>query len=126
MENYAIIENGIVSNIYVSDAPLNEADVQSDSAQIGWTYENGVFTAPAQPSPTLAQLLAPFIASVQSALDNTDTTMHRINEAVSLGLTTMTAIDVVAYVNYRRALRALLKSTTVGVLPTKPAYPAGS
>ncbi len=73
-----------------------------------------------------AELVSAFIASVQSALDDTDTTMHRINEAVFLGLTTMTATDVVTFVNYRRALRALLKSTTVGVLPTKPAYPVGS
>jgi predicted amidohydrolase YtcJ len=126
MTNYAIIENGLVTNVYVSDAPLNEADVQSDTAQIGWSYANGVFTAPTAPTPTAAQLLAAFISQVQSALDESDKTMMRVQEAISLGLTTATTADVVAYVNYRRALRALLASTTVGVLPTKPAYPVGS
>jgi len=124
--SFAVIENGIVTNVYVSDSALNENDVQTDTAGIGWTYTNGAFSAPVQPSPTLAQLLSAFIASVQSALDDTDTTMHRISEAVSLGLTTMTATDVVTFVNYRRSLRALLKSTSVGVLPTKPAYPQGT
>jgi hypothetical protein len=78
------------------------------------------------PTPYTPDLLTPFIASVQSALTESDKTMDRIQEAVSLGLTTATATDVVTFVNYRRALRALLKSTTVGVLPTKPAYPVGS
>jgi hypothetical protein len=67
-----------------------------------------------------------FVASAQAALDISDTTVYRITEAVALGDTTWTASDVVAFVHYRRALRALLTSTTVGVLPTRPAYPAGT
>jgi hypothetical protein len=67
-----------------------------------------------------------FAASAQAALDASDTTMLRVTEAVALGLTTMSADDVVAWVNYRRALRALLKSTTIASLPARPAYPVGT
>lgn len=122
MANYAIITNGIVANVYVADAPLNEADILVTNQGIGWTYANGTFTAPPAPTP----VPIPLPQQAQAALDDTDTTMHRINEAISLGLTTATATDVVTFVNYRRALRALLESTTVGVLPTKPSYPAGT
>ncbi len=67
-----------------------------------------------------------FIASVKEALSATDTTMFRINEATSLGLTTASAPDVVAWVNYRRALRDLLKASTITELPHRPSYPAGT
>ena len=76
--------------------------------------------------PPAALLLAAFVASVQAALDATDTTMHRIAEGISLGSTSWTATDVVAWVTYRRALRALLASTAAGTLPSRPAYPAGT
>ena len=67
-----------------------------------------------------------FIASVKDALSATDPTMFRITEAVSLGLTTTSAPDVVAWVNYRRALRDLLKASTITELPHRPSYPAGT
>jgi hypothetical protein len=61
-------------------------------------------------------------------LDDSDTTMHRIAEAVSLGLNTWTATDVVAWVNWRRALRAIVSGsdTTSTSIPSRPAYPAGT
>lgn len=83
-------------------------------------------TADPVPSQTAPQLLATFKASAQAALDTTDTTMHRIAEAVSLGLSTWTTADVVAWVAYRRALRALLNATSPSALPTRPAFPAGT
>lgn len=48
MARYAIVENGIVTNIATGDAEwAAKVDaVQSDEAQIGWRYENGVFTDP--------------------------------------------------------------------------------
>lgn len=76
--------------------------------------------------PPPSNPLPAFIASVQSALTASDETMKRMQEAVALGLNTVTATDMVAFVNYRRSLRTLLTSTTVGVLPTKPAYPVGT
>ena len=52
--NYAVIVDGVVSNLYVSDFPLNSEDVQTDVGQIGWSYANGVFTPPT-PSQTAVQ-----------------------------------------------------------------------
>lgn len=67
---------------------------------------------------------------VQNALNDSDTTMLRVAEALALGLTTYTAADVVTFVNYRRELRAILTETQPAViptsLPTKPAYPVGT
>jgi hypothetical protein len=61
-------------------------------------------------------------------LDDSDTTMHRVAEAVALGLNTWTGADVVAWVSWRRALRAIISGsdTTSTSIPTKPAYPAGT
>lgn len=43
---YAIIENGIVSNIAVADAPLADNWIASDAAKIGDEYKNGQFVTP--------------------------------------------------------------------------------
>ena len=43
---YAIIENGVVVNTALADGPIAPNWVQTDTAGIGWAYENGVFTAP--------------------------------------------------------------------------------
>jgi hypothetical protein len=46
---FAIIENGVVTNIAVADSALESNWIQSDTATKGYTYENGVFTAPPEP-----------------------------------------------------------------------------
>ena len=72
---------------------------------------------------------APITAMNQQAmlvLAEADKTMLRIQEAISLGLTTALATDVVAWVNYRKSLRTLVTSTTAQSLPSKPAYPSGT
>lgn len=48
-KNYAIVDNGVVVNIAVSEEALDSNWIQSDVAQIGWTYENGEFIAPPAP-----------------------------------------------------------------------------
>lgn len=50
IKNYAIIENGVVVNVAVSESALLPNWVQSDVAQIGWTYDGSVFHPPA-PAP---------------------------------------------------------------------------
>jgi hypothetical protein len=66
-------------------------------------------------------------ATAQIALTKSDTTMHRVSEAVMLGLTTWTTADVVVWADYRRALRAMVDGApTTAALPTRPAYPAGT
>jgi hypothetical protein len=54
---YAIIENGVVTNIALADAPLADNWVASEEAGPGWTYENGVFTAPVAPTPAPVRVL---------------------------------------------------------------------
>lgn len=53
MARYAIIENGLVVNVAVGDAEwaASVGAIQSDVAEIGWAYADGVFTAPPPPDP---------------------------------------------------------------------------
>jgi hypothetical protein len=88
-----------------------------------WAVSNGVlvaYTPPVVPVPMPRQATA--------ALSTSDTTMHRIAEAVALGLNTWAGADVVAWITYRRALRAIANGgdMTSTTLPTRPAYPAGT
>jgi hypothetical protein len=79
--------------------------------------------------PTSAEVSAPTLTmlSARRALCSSDITMHRIVEAVSLGLNSWTAADVVAFVTYRRDLRAIANgSTATTSLPSRPPNPAGT
>jgi len=77
--------------------------------------------------PTPAQLLTTYQELAKVALTATDTTFARIQEAITLGLVLNTDTVVVAWINYRKALRAEMKATAVGTLPTKPlTYPTGT
>lgn len=114
---------------------------ETDPAQVALMkslfYTNGALNAGCSdvtgswPSaPTAADEWAAYRANALAALADTDTTMHRIVEGVALGSTSWTAADVVAFVQYRQSLRAILSeaqpSTIPASLPTKPAYPAGT
>lgn len=64
---FAVVENGLVVNVVVADAEYaaEQGWVACDSAGPGWSYSNGVFTAPPPPpapeptpAPTKEQLLA--------------------------------------------------------------------
>lgn len=46
MPNYAIIENGIVSNVALSDEPIADNWILSDTARIGDIWNNGEFITP--------------------------------------------------------------------------------
>ena len=96
---------------------------------IGGMIFDGTNFSPA-PGPTAAQQWAAYQAAAKVVLEGTDTTMHRIAEGVSLGLTSWTAADVVAWVNYRRLLRVILgeaqPATVPTALPAQPTYPAGT
>ena len=71
--------------------------------------------------------LSTFQQSAQIALSATDTTFARIQEAITLGLTTAADPSVIAWIEYRKALRAEVRATVVGTLATKPTnYPAGT
>jgi hypothetical protein len=57
-------------------------------------------------------------------LDKSDTTMNRIQEAVALNRTTWGASDVIAWIDFREALRQVVSSGTS--LPDQPPYPQGT
>lgn len=92
----------------------------------GWTEITGNWP----PAETNAEKWAAYQAAAKSALEDTSTTVERIVEAVALGRTALTAQDVVTFMEYRAALRAILSepqpATIPTELPTKPAYPANT
>lgn len=53
---YAYIQNGVVINVVVAESSLNADYVQSDAAEIGDTYANGVFTRPAPVIPVPSEV----------------------------------------------------------------------
>jgi hypothetical protein len=63
---YAIIKNGIVSNVVLADAEIASVNgwVECPDASLNWTYADGVFTEPlvveltAPTTPTKEELLA--------------------------------------------------------------------
>ena len=96
-----------------------------------------VITADANGNPinqvvtlTAAQQWAAYQAQAKTALADTSTTVERIVEAVALGKTTLTTADVVTYMEYRAALRAILGQAQPDVipvaLPARPPYPANT
>jgi hypothetical protein len=82
------------------------------------------------PQTTNAELWAIYQKKAKNALTASDTSMLRIYEAVILGETTMQAADVVAFVNWRQEVRAILSTAQPAELPTDlptmPAYPVGT
>jgi hypothetical protein len=87
------------------------------------------YTPPVPSPPTTAQLAdAALVKEAIVALRATDGMMLRIAEAVALGLNGWEGADVVAFVTYRRALRAIVNGNTAGAtaLPAKPPNPSGT
>lgn len=70
MSRFAIIKDGKVANIAEAEADFaaTQGWIDVGTAGIGWTYANGVFTAPpepevvAPPAPTKEQLMAELAA----------------------------------------------------------------
>lgn len=82
------------------------------------------------PAKTKAELWVEYQDLAKVALSESDVTMMRIGEGVSMGTTSWTAADVVAFVQWRKSLRTILSQTQPATiptsLPTKPTYPAGT
>ena len=80
---YAVVENGVVTNIVVSDSALFPNWIQSDVAQIGWTYDGAAFHPPA-PSPT--PVLPPIITRLAFR--------YRLTDAEYVGILNAAKMDV--------------------------------
>lgn len=67
---YAIIENGVAVNVVIADAEIASANgwIACPDAGPGWTYADGIFTAPVvveptpAPAPTKEELMAQLAA----------------------------------------------------------------
>jgi hypothetical protein len=81
--NYAVVENGVVTNIVVSESALFPNWIQSDVAQIGWTYDGAVFTPPAPPPEPV---LPPNITRLAFR--------YRLTDAEYVGILTAAKTDV--------------------------------
>jgi len=88
---YAIIENSTVVNIAVADAPLADNWIESDTAAIGDTYENGQFVTP---SPDADAAAAEVRAERNKLLSESDWT--QVIDA---------PVDQAAWAVYRQDLR---------------------
>jgi len=85
--------------------------------------------ATAEPPPSAAKLWADYQVTAQAAMDKTSVTMERIVEGVALGTCALTNADVIAFMTYRKSLRAIISAATgdpTKTLPPRPSYPAGT
>lgn len=104
---------------------VTEVPAPTDAVTTGFIIDN-TYAQVWQSRPyTADEIAAMLVSEAKRLLDKSDTTMLRVQEAISLGLTTPTTADVVAWVEYRKALRAII-STKTGTLPTQPPYPANT
>ena len=126
------VVNASTTQVYSSAAAAYVA--VSDATYTAW------LAAGNQPTPIASEVLLAAVfaaqypagwpsaavrAQAQTLIDASDTTMHRIAEAVALGSNTWTSSDVVAWVEYRRLLRTVVAGTST-TLPSKPSYPVGT
>ncbi len=82
-----------------------------------------------QPAPVSPDPWSEYQAKAQYALDKTSVTIERIVEGVAAGTCDFTNADVVAFMDYRKALRAVISATTgdpAAELPVHPGFPSGT
>ena len=125
---YAIINLTVVVNIIDYDtAPSNPPPgfespiiaIQSDTAQIGWEYIDGVFIAPPVPAPTPEELIAQCKQTATSLLQGTDWT-----SIADVGDSTKSnpyLVNQAAFISYRSTVRNYAVNPVVDpVFPTAP------
>lgn len=102
----------------------------------GWRAVNGpddvgpdeIFSE-TQPAAVAPDAWVGYQAKAQAALDKTSVTIERIVEGIAAGTCAFTNPDVVAFMDYRKALRAIISATTGdpdAAFPTHPGYPEGT
>ena len=122
MKNYAQIENSLVINIVAVDennvpdwvvAPIY---IQSDTAQIGDTYENGQFIPYVPPAPTAEQNKQ----NAVSKLQQTDWTS--VADVGNPEMSNPYLVNQAEFIAWRSSIRAIAVNPTAGNLnwPVKP------
>jgi len=49
---YAIVEDGVVSNVVLADVPAGGNWIETEVGGVGWLYDGATFTPPPAPIPT--------------------------------------------------------------------------
>lgn len=81
---YSIIENGVVVNTAIANAPMAANWRQDDNAGIGWVDVEGVLTAPAAQAPSRKEVILSRLAEIDTTFDKPRT---RRELALSKGAT---------------------------------------
>lgn len=122
--NYAVIENGVVTNIAVWDGesawqPTNELVIPvSDNVRIGWFYDKGKLSSPTQPPKTHDELLREAEAQRQSLIDAAMASISLIQLKLQAGrkLTQAETTRLNAVLDYIDAVTATDTSTAPDVI----------
>ena len=122
MKNYAQIENNLVVNLItvdednIPDWVIAPTYIESDTAKIGDTYENGQFIPYVSPPPTAEENKQTAVTKLQA----TDWTT--ISDVADPALSNPYLMNQTEFFAYRSAVRAIAVNPTAGVLtwPTKP------
>jgi hypothetical protein len=107
-KTFAIVENGKVVNVALSETALADNWIQSDEAQIGWDYDGTNFIAPPEPVPTVEEVR---------------TERDRLLKASDWTQVADAPVDQAAWAEYRQALRDVPEQEGFPenvVWPTKP------
>lgn len=67
---YAIIESGAVANVAVSDEPLADNWIASETAETGDCYDGAMFSRPVPPLKSPDELQSEIVSAVQQRLDD--------------------------------------------------------
>ncbi|HCP9972950.1 TPA: tail fiber assembly protein [Escherichia coli] len=127
--NYAVIENGVVTNIAVWDGesawqPTNALVIPvSDNVRIGWFYDKGKFSPPTQSPKTYDELLREAEAQRQSQIDAAMASISLIQLKLQAGrkLTQAETTRLNAVLDYIDAVTATDTSTAPDVIwPVPP------
>ena len=127
-QRYAIIDLTVVVNIIDYDTPPSDPPagfespiiaVQSDTAQIGWTYVDGQFIAPTPPAPTPEELIAQCKATATGILQQTDwTSIPDVGDPTKAN---PYLINQAEFIAYRSTVRGYAVNPVVDpVFPTAP------
>ncbi|MGS2977347.1 tail fiber assembly protein, partial [Escherichia coli] len=122
--NYAVIENGVVTNIAVWDGesawqPTNALVIPvSDNVRIGWFYDKGKLSSPTQPPKTHDELLREAEAQRQSLIDAAMASISLIQLKLQAGrkLTQAETTRLNAVLDYIDAVTATDTSTAPDVI----------
>lgn len=131
-DNYAIIENGTVVNVVLWDGEAEwspdagEAVKTDGTVSIGWSYKDGVFSAPPVPEPSQKELIASAEQEQASRLDAAKSAIVIWQTKLLMGrkLSDAESTQLNAWMDYIDVVTAIDTSKAPDI--TWPTAPAGA